>query len=860
MGIITEHLIRRISHQVEKHGIVVWFDPDGTYTDVVERLAELTNTAVHRYTDSFFALRHAVDHLLSNEQPPRLLVYVPLSEPETHHALVELTSAGVVMRPGQQPPERNTDLVVVARDALATVFPSEAVGEIVRQVEQGQLTLADLDRVAEQGAQVQTGALAVIFGVSNPTEVALAFLTDETHDAAILEKRAGPDLVRLLTETYGADLSADGTLDSTRYRMARHILLTDFVVALGDTLPENLRTARVPEDLAQRAACAQLAYAWRQRRDLTTTYLRYAAQVQTELGLDTLNLPLEAWQRAETFALCEEQLQAHIEAALMEEPSEEWVTLARRRQAGFWAEAIPDIQARWALIAAAGEVLHQAQRVEQALKARTLWKSEQLIRAYTAGEAPWCLLDTAHRHLERHYYNFDLRPDRHATLEQLVALARQRYTAAVNTLAERLSRALYRDGFEVPGVVSQTDIYKNVVAEQLTQVKTAYFLVDALRFEMTRELASNLGDEWQVNLAPALATPPTLTEVGMAALLPDAERGLTVVETNGGIGVQVNDRLLRTRADRIKWLKDVLGQDILVVKLEELVPARKAVQTSIEAAQFVVVTSQEIDALAEGDNVPLARRTMHEVPYLLRRAFHTLRDCGVQRIVVAADHGFIFGEEPEHGMKLNPPGGHAVALHRRVWIGRGGDRSDAYLRVEASDLGLGGDLEMAFPWNLAVFKVRGGARAYFHGGLSPQELLIGVLEVKPDVTPPIETGRIQWVLRPGSAKITTRFFSVTVEGESQELLPVTPPRVRLELRAADKVISTPVAASYGFDEATGDVVLRLSEKEPRSIEPNTVTLMVTRELAPQQVSIYLMDAVTGVALAPPLQIPLDIAL
>ncbi len=860
MGIVTEHLIQRIYRQVEKHGIVVWFDPDGTYTDVVERLKKLPNTAVHRYTGSFFALRHAVDHLLNGEQPPRLVVYVPLTEAATRHALVELTSAGVVMRPGQQPPECNTALVAVARDALAAVFPAEAVAEITRQVERGQLTLADLDHLAEQGTQVQSGALAVIFGVSSPPDVALTFLADESHDAAILEKKAVSDLIHLLSETYGVDLSADDPLTSIRYRVARHILLTDFVVALGDALPESLRTARVPEGLAQRAACAQLAHAWRQRRDLAASYMRYAAQVQTELGLDTLDLPLEAWQRVETFALCEEQLQQHIEAALVERPSVERVTLARQHQAGFWAEAIPDIQARWALIAAAGEVLLQAQRVEQALKARTLWKSEQIIRAYTAGDAPWCLLDTAHRHLERHYYNFDLRPDKHATLEQLVARARQRYTAVVNTLAERLSRALHRDGFEVPDVIPQTDIYKNTVAGHLAQIKTAYFLVDALRFEMLRELASNLGDKWQVNLTPALATPPTLTEVGMAALLPGAERGLTIVETNGGIGVQVNDRLLRTRADRIKWLKDALGKDVLVVKLEELVPIRKALQTSIEAARFVVVTSQEIDTLAEGDNVPLARRTMDEVPYLLHRAFHALQDCGVQRIIVTADHGFIFGEEPEHGMRLNPPGGHTVALHRRVWIGRGGDRSDAYLRVEASDLGLGGDLEMAFPWNLAVFKVRGGARAYFHGGLSPQELVIGVLEVGLAVAPPVEGGRINWTLRPGSAKITTRFFSVTVEGRSQELLPVVPPRVRLEVRAADEVISTPVAASYGFEEATGDVVLRPAEKDPQSIEPNTITLMVTRELIPQQVSIYLVDAATGVALAPPLKIPLDIAL
>ena len=51
-------------------------------------------------------------------QPPRLLVYVPMDQGETDHALAELEAAGVVVQPGQQPPSRNTRLSLVARNAL----------------------------------------------------------------------------------------------------------------------------------------------------------------------------------------------------------------------------------------------------------------------------------------------------------------------------------------------------------------------------------------------------------------------------------------------------------------------------------------------------------------------------------------------------------------------------------------------------------------------------------------------------------------------------------------------------------------------------------------------------------------------
>ena len=39
----------------------------------------------------------------------------------------------------------------------------------------------------------------------------------------------------------------------------------------------------------------------------------------------------------------------------------------------------------------------------------------------------------------------------------------------------------------------------------------------------------------------------------------------------------------------------------------------------------------------------------------------------------------------------------------------------------------------------------------------------------------------------------------------------------------------PVSASYGFEEATGEVQLRASADDPKKIEPNTVTLMVDVE-------------------------------
>ncbi len=77
------------------------------------------------------------------------------------------------------------------------------------------------------------------------------------------------------------------------------------------------------------------------------------------------------------------------------------------------------------------------------------------------------------------------------------------------------------------------------------------------------------------------------------------------------------------------------------------------------------------------------------------------------------------------------------------------------------------------------------------------------------------------------------------------------PRVRVEIKAGKDVLSTPIAASYGFSEATYDVQLAFAGEASRELVPNTVTLLITRE--PSQptllVSIQLLDAVTGRELA-----------
>ena len=199
MSVVTEHLVNLIAKQVEDYQLVVWYDPEQFYTSVAEGL-ELPKTKVVRYDGSFFKLRNEIDPLMNDLQPPRLLVYVPLDQAKTEHALVELEAAGVVMQPGQQPPNRNTRLAIVARNALKPILGEEIAAEVEKQVEAGKLSLADVNALARRAKTSPLACWPWCSVVANPQEVALTFLGNEKLDVEIEKKSATDELLGLLQQ------------------------------------------------------------------------------------------------------------------------------------------------------------------------------------------------------------------------------------------------------------------------------------------------------------------------------------------------------------------------------------------------------------------------------------------------------------------------------------------------------------------------------------------------------------------------------------------------------------------------------------------------------------------------------------
>ncbi|AFY60116.1 PglZ domain-containing protein [Synechococcus sp. PCC 6312] len=862
VGVVSDYLVQLITKQVDEKGLVVWYDPEQAYESVAVELS-LPNTTVALFEGSFFKLREDIDHLLNDNHPPRLVVYVPMDRMETHHALIELDCAGVIMQPKQQPPSCNTRLSVVARNALKPILGDEQVSEIEHQVEAGKLSLDDLNSLADKGKDISTGILTLIFGTANPQEVALDFLHSDRHDNNVVKKAAEQELQHLFQVSFDVELSASQSLASWRKKLGQYILLTDLFASLKQ-LPSSLASVPIANTKSSIDACVRLTQTWRNSRNMRDSYVTVSKQIEKELALNQLQLPVESLQENETFLCVELALLEYVESELIKAANLALVELAKYRLSSFWSNVIPEIQARWALILSAAEVLIEADRVGRAIK-KAPSSVLDLVKSYSDDDEPWCALDTHHRHMESRKYNFEFAGSNdHECLEKLLIRAEQRYTEVGSELAKHFITHYQQAEHPIKGLLQQREVFKKRVKPHLSDGKVAYLWVDALRFEMASELCRVLKEDFTFEIQPAIAMMPTITEIGMAALLPNADESAKVVSVGGGkLGLEIAGKVIKDRKDRIKFLREQAGVSVFDAKLDDLLPKpTKKVRDSIQNAELILITSQEIDELGEQDNISQARLQIDGVLSQLRRGIRLLADLGIKTIVLTADHGHIFADELGEDMKIEAPGGEVKDLHRRVWVGLGGTSELSYLRTSLASLGVDSEFDIATPWTFACFKSKGGGRAYFHGGLSPQELIVPVVVLNSIVKPQLQSTGVQWILTPGTPKLTTRFFSVQISGIQSELslFGFTPPNVKLELRANKKCVSCPVSASYGFEDATGEVKLKIADHDNKQIEPNTITLMLLEEISQKTVGVYLLDATSGVELAEPLTIDVAISM
>jgi hypothetical protein len=738
-GPVSTTLEADLRATVRKHGVVAWLDADGHYTAFVDRLAatraerpEQVPFALLAYRGSHLALMLEAEGLAAGVERTALVVHLPRFTEDRVKAspVLELYAAGVRYRKGLdklvteaaagrvQPDVikaflSEPDLTLDRADAWLSALLDDRAGGLAAQLRA--MSLPSLvDDLLTNGFVAGRVASPPDLGVLWEHLGARTGLTPAWREHALSTRKVGPEDVAFVVCSWA--------------------LAVEYVFDLGRP-PVGVRLQAVvglPGPVV--TACCGLAAHLRERH--ARAYTRWADETEGWLADEVAVARPRDLGKIDTLRFEEDMVLRGALDAMASEP-EDWkqvLAWAEPRVLGgsFWVRQDDGRLGAWQLIAAAAKLGRAIESAGPRLDARG-GLSGAVDRYLAHGAA----VDQAHRHLEqvRAARSHTQLPERD-TLRVRLAEMREAWRAWADEWARGFNALCRQDGFLPVANLQQRTLFDEVVRPLTVEHGvTALFMVDALRYEMAEELYRTLADTpaSTVQLKARLAELPSVTEVGMNVLAPVATNGRlrpamadgkVLGFSTGEFRVDSPETRRRAMADRVGGatcpllsLADVLGRDAASLKL------------AIARANLVVVHSQEIDTAGENGVGP---NVFESVLQKLRAAWQLLREAGVRRFVITADHGYLLLDETAresaqaHGRKVDATRRHAFSLVPADHTGEA-RVSLADLGYEASGSALNG--HFMFPETTAIFDTGKRGMSFVHGGNSLQERVIPVLTV-----------------------------------------------------------------------------------------------------------------------------------
>ncbi len=755
LGPITAKLESELSSRLRNHSLVVWLDKDGHYTDYVNQLAERRSQGnffapVVAFRGSYLEMMLALEPYGNQVTPDILLIHMPGHTEETIRKtpLLELYRAGYRYRKA---------LDTLVREAAAgKVGPSEVDSYLNREP----VSLGDAE-------QWLAAAIAQPDDTSGPTLLNfddLTYILDELlapkpsfkqkfeTPAALplladyLYRYTGIDtdfLSFYLNDDKGAEQSAVAySFTELSEAFCAWLMCVEYAHDLMRE-PKMLALKRL-KGLSQPllAECDRLIQHLRDRHP--DSYITIADATENRLSEEFAVLRPEDLGKIDTFRLEETTVfTAGAIASLHQHRWQQALTWAeirldaRQKGRSFWLQRSPERRLEWTLIQSMAQLGTTIEQVGTPISS-----AQTLRAALDAYTQTGYKVDLAHRQMEQTRSQILESTLPHFNeLQTCADDLRQRYRDWANLWASAFASLCEADSFLPEATLQQRMIYDQVVhplvksaAPEKTkgEAKVAYFLVDALRYEMAVALSEALEADatasTTVRLSARYAELPTLTSVGMNVLAPVQKGGrLTLATAAGFDGFRAGEYSVRSFENRVRAMGDrsatnAKNQPKLVTLLEVCEKPTKSLKASLQKTNFAVVRSQEIDKAGESD---IGITTFERWLQQLKAAHNRLKSLGFNEFIFTADHGFLLQDDiAVEGISWGtaPKRRHVLLNHAR--------KEPSIVSVSLSALGYDGQSgHLHFSTTTNPF-ARGKAIATFiHGGNSLQERVIPVLTV-----------------------------------------------------------------------------------------------------------------------------------
>jgi hypothetical protein len=768
---ITEHFKKKL----KDHPTLVMYDPDERYKELLSELVD-EHTKVFDLRENMLSVREAAiayyTETLAQDTKARMLVYVPFKEPlSRQEKLMDpfyIFSFGGSVFPN--------DAADKYESLCKACFPDkeQKINELFAQ------EIPDFDTVDALGGGNTWAKLQTLTGGKSEKEILLVLMAPSAkHKESLVKDKTWYKEYKDIANLIGLKTKAK-TYDAVIEELWRFMLFSEFVFDLPIDLPPSLDNIPIAKSSAKDLVL-EVCKSIRNNKDCEELYVGKADEVAAQLGLAEIFRNEHELGEIITFAFEDNTYFYHFTELLKNGKMEEAKEVISRIKENIWLHHDEERRRYWKMAELGLELLHLT-----AGKFKTVGSLKAAIEQYTESNHK---VDQLQRRFEKQAIEV---VEENSALIDLKQLIRKQYSHYVEKYQKQYQELVRKEHWPVEGMLHNTQVFTKHIQPLLkTRFKVAYILVDALRFELAKELAENIEKYFSVQVTQSCAYLPTVTKFGMAALLPDADKKLSLQAYKGSLEAFIGDKPLLSLTQRREFLKEQLGT------LCEISTLNNVVSSSMPDVDLLVVTTNEIDNAGENmdSNALLA---MQQAIQNLIKALNILKQKGYEKIVIATDHGFVLHPTFQAGDSVSKPTGDWLMVKSRSLAGTGAT-TDYGIGFSPEEIGVKSDVKsFVFLKNYAVFERN---TTYFHEGISLQENIVPVMVLTAQKSKKEKIVQVNITYKgKTSGFITTRrpFLEITsfIVGE----LGFEPISIRMEAIANNENVGKP-----GLDEHVNEV-------------------------------------------------------
>lgn len=768
---ITDHFKKKL----KDHPTLVVYDPEERYKELLPGVAD-EHTKVFDISENVLTVREeAVTYYtqqLPEDSKARMIVYVPFKEPLTRQEKLMdpffIFSFGGTVFP--------SDAADKYESLCKACFPDkeQKIAELFAQ------EVPDFETLDALGGGNTWAKLQTLTGGKSEKEILRVLMAPSPKQKeTLLKDKTWYKEYKELIGMLGLKTKAK-TYDAVADELWRFLLFSEFVFDLPIPLPPSLATIPVAKRSAE-GLVMDVCKSIRNNKDCEELYVEKADEVAAQLGLPEIFRNEHALGEIITFAFEDNTYFYHFTDLLKSAKWDEAKEALSRIKENIWLHHDEERRRYWKMAELGLDLLQLASG-----KFRSAASLKAAVEQYTENNYK---IDQLQRRFEKQAIEV---MEENSALADLKHLVRKQYRQYAEKYQKQFQELVQNEHWPVVGMLHNAQVFTKHVQPLLkAKTKAAYLLVDALRFELAKELAENIEKYFSVQVTPSCAYLPTVTKFGMAALLPEADKKLSLVEHKGNLEATITDVPLVSLTQRREYLKEQLGT------LCEIVTLNQIASSAIPDVDLLVVTTNEIDNAGE-NMASNALVAMQQAIQNLIKAVNLLKQKSYEKIVIATDHGFVVHPNFQAGDNVSkPPGDWLVAKSR--FLAGSGATPEYGIGFTPEEIGVRSDAKsFVFLKNYAVFEK---GTTYFHEGISLQETVVPVMVLTPHKLKKEKKIQVNLTYKgKTSGYITTRrpFMEITsfLEGE----LGLEPIAVRMEATSDNKNVG-----KSGSDEHVNEV-------------------------------------------------------